>query len=82
MDREVATPVISPAKPTRRELCRAKVRPAKAPVNSTRASFIPSTMEPRYPSRSSSMSSISADSCSVSSATILPSSGSSWATAE
>ena len=41
-----AIPVTSPARATRFRLCRAKVSPAKAPVNSTRASDMPSTTLP------------------------------------
>ena len=46
IEKDAAMPVISPARAIRRVFCNAKVRPAKAPVSSTNASFKPRTMEP------------------------------------
>ena len=46
MLKAAAIPVTSPARATKFKSCRAKVRPARAPVSSTSASDIPSTTLP------------------------------------
>jgi len=46
IDIEAAMPVTSPDRAIKRVFWKAKVRPARAPVSSTRASFSPRTMEP------------------------------------
>ena len=51
MDNAAAIPVMLPVNAINLESLKARVKPAKAPVNSTKASFSPSTTEPFYSTR-------------------------------
>ena len=53
IDKAAAIPVMLPVRAISLESLKARVNPANAPVNSTKASFRPSTTEPIYSSRSS-----------------------------
>ena len=64
--RKYNSPVYSAAKAISLVFCIAKVKPAREPVSSTRASFIPSTTLPTYCRRSSSSMLINDASCSSS----------------
>ena len=70
-----AIPVILPVSAIRLELPNASVYPAKAPVNSTNASFSPSTTDPIYCNFSSSIMAMNFCSCSSSCSAMLSISG-------
>lgn len=46
IENDAAIPVINPATAINLVFCKAKVNPARVPVNSTKASFNPKTIDP------------------------------------
>ncbi len=75
IESEAAIPVIPPVSAISCVFWRANVKPARAPVSSTRASFRPRTIEPMYSSFFSLRISMRACSCSSSSFAIWAASG-------